>query len=62
MAVTYGILPIAAVSISPSIFAEEQLETINVEGELNAERQTQSAVEHKSAAAIQKNSFEIIEI
>lgn len=43
-------------------FAEEQLETINVEGELNAERQTQAAVEHKSAAAIQKELFEIIEI
>ena len=46
-AVTYGILPIATVSISLSSFAEEQLETINVEGELSAERQTQSAVEHK---------------
>lgn len=54
LAVAYGILPIAMVSISPSSFAEEQLETINVEGELNAERQTQAAVEHKSAAAIQK--------
>lgn len=50
LAVAYGILPIATVSISQSSLAEEQLETINVEGELNAERQTQSAVEHKSAA------------
>ena len=38
LAVTYGILPIATVSISLSSFAEEQLETINVEGELSAER------------------------
>ena len=30
LAVAYGILPIATVSISPSSFAEEQLETINV--------------------------------
>ena len=56
LAVAYGILPIATVSISQSSLAEEQLETINVEGELNAERQTQSAVEHKSAAAIQKRT------
>ena len=31
LVVTYGILPIAAVSISQSSLAEEQLETINVE-------------------------------
>ena len=54
LAVTYGILPIATVSISLSSFAEEQLETINVEGELSAERQTQSAVEHKTASTLQK--------
>ena len=36
-------------------FAEEQLETINAEGELSAERQTQSAVEHKTASTLQKS-------
>ena len=58
LAVTYGILPIATVSISLSSFAEEQLETINVEGELSAERQTQSAVEHKTASTLQKRVSE----
>ena len=42
LAVTYGILPIATASISPSSFAEEQLKTINVEGELSAESDKRS--------------------
>ncbi len=52
LAVAYGILPIATVSISPSSFAEEQLETIKHKQQLNI----------KVLQLFKKNSFEIIEI
>ena len=53
LVVTYGILPIAAVSISPSSFAEEQLETINVSTELDDSIKANHS-EKKTAKIIQQ--------
>ena len=53
LAVTYGILPIATTSISPSSFAEEQLETINVSTELDDSTKANHS-EKKTAKIIQQ--------
>ena len=53
LAVTYGILPVAAVSISQSSFAEEQLETINVSTELDDSIKANHS-EKKTAKIIQQ--------
>ena len=53
LAVTYGILPVAAVSISQSSFAEEQLETINVSTELDSSTKANHS-EKKTAKIIQQ--------
>ena len=53
LAVTYGILPVAAVSISQSSFAEEQLETINVSTELDDSTKANHS-EKKTAKIIQQ--------
>ena len=53
LAVAYGILPIATVSISPSSFAEEQLETINVSTELDDSTKANHS-EKKTAKIIQQ--------
>ena len=54
LAVTYGILPIATVSISPSSFAEEQLETINVETSAVKSGAAESQTIRKTHKAIQQ--------
>ena len=54
LAVAYGILPIATVSISPSSFAEEQLETINVETSAVQSGAAESQTIRKTHKAIQQ--------
>lgn len=54
LAVTYGILPVAAVSISQSSFAEEQLETINIEVSAVQSGATESQTIRKTHKAIQQ--------
>ena len=53
LAVAYGILPVAAVSISQSSFAEEQLETINVSTEFDDSTKANHS-EKKTAKIIQQ--------
>ena len=55
LATAYSLLPIAVGLSSANVaLAEEQLDEVQVQGELSSERQTQSAVIHKNAEAIQK--------